>query len=110
MSTSDITYRSIRSFFSLPGSLATPCELATGWPEFRSLYYQTASATLRPQIIDGWRLLRSTRGLDAMPYRRVGTGNPRSEVRARLRRFVSSFRVEMSGCELNSVIFSHAKN
>lgn len=62
--------------------------IATDWPEFRSVYFQTASATPRPQIIDGWRLLRSTRGLDPVSYRGVGMGHPQPEVREQLRRFV----------------------
>lgn len=62
--------------------------IATDWPEFQSIYYQTAGATPRPQIIDGWRLLRSTRGLDEVSYRGVGMGHPQREVRDQLRRFV----------------------
>ena len=62
--------------------------IATDWPEFHSVYYQTANVTPRPLIIDGWRLLRSARGLDAFSYRGVGMGHPQAEVRDQLRRFV----------------------
>jgi UDPglucose 6-dehydrogenase len=62
--------------------------IATDWPEFRSVFYQTANATPRPLIIDGWRMLRSTRGLDAVSYWGVGLGHPQREMRDRLRHFV----------------------
>jgi UDPglucose 6-dehydrogenase len=62
--------------------------IATDWPEFRSVFYQTANATPRPLIIDGWRMLRSTRGLDAVSYWGVGLGHPQREMRERLQHFV----------------------
>jgi UDPglucose 6-dehydrogenase len=62
--------------------------IATDWPEFRSVFYQTANSTPRPLIIDGWRMLRSTHGLDGVSYRGVGLGHPKREMRERLRSFV----------------------
>lgn len=62
--------------------------IATDWPEFRSVFYQTANSTPRPLIIDGWRLLRSSHGLDPFSYRAVGVGHPQREIRERLQNFV----------------------
>ena len=62
--------------------------IATDWPEFRSVFYQTANSTPRPLVIDGWRLLRSSAGLDPVAYRAVGVGHPQREMRERLRHFV----------------------
>lgn len=62
--------------------------VATDWAEFRSVFHQTTNSRPRPLIIDGWRLLRSTHGLDACSYRAVGIGHPQHETRERLRRFV----------------------
>jgi len=62
--------------------------LATDWPEFRAVLQQTASCAPRPVIVDGWRMLRRSTGMDAMSYRAVGLGNPDRETQERLRRFV----------------------
>jgi UDPglucose 6-dehydrogenase len=63
--------------------------VATDWPEFRSLIYQTANCRPRPVIIDGWRMLRpSASGQDGMSYRAIGIGQPDREMLERLRSFV----------------------
>jgi UDPglucose 6-dehydrogenase len=62
--------------------------VATDWPEFRSVFYRTANAVPRPMIIDGWRMLRSSHGIDPVCYRAVGVGHPQREMRERLRSFV----------------------
>jgi UDPglucose 6-dehydrogenase len=63
--------------------------IATGWPEFSSVFQQTENSTPRPLIIDGWRLLRgSVPSSDGISYRGVGIGHPGYETRERLRHFV----------------------
>lgn len=61
--------------------------IATDWPEFRSVFYQTSSSSPRPLILDAWRLLRTAHG-SSSSYRAVGIGLPQRENRERLRRFV----------------------
>ncbi len=73
--------------------------IATDWPEFGSIFYQTANSTPRPVILDGWRMLRSTRDLDAVSYRGVGLGHPSREMRERLRRFVEQLARPKSAAE-----------
>jgi UDPglucose 6-dehydrogenase len=62
--------------------------IATDWPEFSSVYHQLANSTPRPLVLDGWRLLRSSGGLDPVSYRAVGVGHPQREMCERLRHFV----------------------
>jgi UDPglucose 6-dehydrogenase len=63
--------------------------IATGWPEFSSVFQQTEALTPRPLIIDGWRMLRSSiPPSDGISYRGVGIGRPDHETSERLRRFV----------------------
>lgn len=83
---------SVRYAASIPECVrgASVVVLATDWPEFRSVFQQTADCVPRPVIIDGWRLLRSSRGLDALSYRAVGVGHPQRETREQLRRFIES--------------------
>lgn len=62
--------------------------IASDCPEFRVVFDQTMNAAPRPLIIDGWRLLHSTQGLDPVCYRAVGIGQPSHSNRERLRQFV----------------------
>lgn len=62
--------------------------IATDWPEFRSVFHQVAKSNPRPLILDGWRMLRSSYGLDAISYRAVGISHGHRENAERLRRFV----------------------
>lgn len=62
--------------------------IASDCPEFRVVFDQTMNASPRPLIVDGWRLLHSTQGLDPVCYRAVGIGQPSHSNRERLRQFV----------------------
>ncbi len=62
--------------------------IATDWPEFRSVSHQSASLNPRPLILDGWRMLRSSYGLDAISYRAVGISHAHRENTERLKNFV----------------------
>jgi UDPglucose 6-dehydrogenase len=62
--------------------------LATDWTEFRSVASQLANSKPRPIILDGWRMLRSAYGWDALSYRAIGLEHPHHDTRERLRRFV----------------------
>jgi len=74
--------------------------IATDWPEFRSVHHQLANSTPCPMILDGWRLLRSSPGLDPVSYRAVGVGHPQREMRERLQNFVKQLvRPEQRGEE-----------
>jgi UDPglucose 6-dehydrogenase len=63
--------------------------LATEWPEFRSVPSQLSKFRPRPIILDGWRMLKSGYGPDALWYRGVGLEHPHRETRERLARFVA---------------------
>jgi UDPglucose 6-dehydrogenase len=63
--------------------------IATGWPEFASVFQQTEHMRPRPIIIDGWRQLRaSVPASDRISYRGVGMGHPGHQTGERLRHFV----------------------
>jgi UDPglucose 6-dehydrogenase len=63
--------------------------IATGWPEFASVFQQTEQMKPRPIIIDGWRQLRgSVPASDGISYRGVGMGHPGHQTGERLRHFV----------------------
>lgn len=63
--------------------------IATGWPEFSSVFQQTENSNPRPIVIDGWRLLRaSIPSSDGVAYRGVGMGRPSTEIGERLRDFI----------------------
>jgi UDPglucose 6-dehydrogenase len=64
--------------------------LATNWPEFRHLLHQIGNSVPRPVIVDGWRMFRSSAGVDRMSYHAVGMGGANRETRERLSQFVES--------------------
>jgi UDPglucose 6-dehydrogenase len=73
--------------------------IATDWPEFRYVFYQTANSNPRPVVLDAWRLLRSGDGLDPVSYRAVGIGLPHRVNRERLRNFVEQLARPKSAAE-----------
>lgn len=75
---------------------ATVIVLATDWPEFRSLFHQTANNVPRPAIVDGWRMLRGSSGFDDIGYHPVGLGGSNLETRERLRHFAESLAAPRS--------------
>jgi UDPglucose 6-dehydrogenase len=78
--------------------------IATGWPEFSSVFQQTENSKPRPTIIDGWRMLRgSIPSSDGIAYRGVGIGRPNSETRERLRYFIEQLARPKSEVEERSV-------
>ena len=64
--------------------------IATDWPEFKPVLYQTGNSVPRPVIVDGWRLLRSAADLEGTSYCAVGIGHPDARMRERLRQCVSN--------------------
>jgi UDPglucose 6-dehydrogenase len=77
--------------------------IATGWPEFSSIFQQTENATPRPLVIDGWRLLRgSIPESDGNAYRGIGIGRADHENSERLRHFVEQLtRPKSAAAEIN---------
>jgi hypothetical protein len=77
--------------------------IATGWPEFSAIYQQTESATPRPLVIDGWRLLRaSIPESDGFAYRGIGIGRADHDNSERLRHFVEQLtRPKSATAEVN---------
>jgi UDPglucose 6-dehydrogenase len=62
--------------------------IATDWADFQLIAYQLANSKPRPLILDGWRVLRSSSGVNEMSYRGIGIGYPQRDSRERLRRFI----------------------
>jgi len=73
--------------------------LATDWAEFRSVACQAANSKPRPIILDGWRILRSSYGLDELSYRAIGLEQPHRENGERLRRFIEDLAQPPSALE-----------
>jgi len=82
--------------------------LATDWPEFRGVLQQTANCEPRPVIVDGWRMLRASTGMEAMSYRAVGLGHPDREMQDRLRRFVNGLAGPQPSEEAQQAVASSA--
>ena len=80
--------------------------IATGWPEFSSIFQQTENATPRPLVIDGWRLLRgSIPESDGIAYRGIGIGHADHDNSERLRHFVERLtRPKSAAAEANETV------